>query len=79
MRHTIMTMLLLATVAVILTSLTGCTSGKTHGLAAPGLTKEEVNQRHLEAIRTDMWQLQDDIDAFFLFDRPSRMNRLIVR
>jgi hypothetical protein len=74
-----MTVLLLATAAVILTGLTGCASGKTHGLAAPGLTKEEVNQRHLEAIRTDMWQLQDDIDAFFLFDRPGRMNRLIVR
>jgi hypothetical protein len=74
-----MTVLLLVMAAVILTGLTGCTSGKTYGMAAPGLTKEEVNQRHLEAIRTDMWQLQDDIDAFFLFDRPGRMHRLIVR
>lgn len=79
MRQTIRTVLLLVMAAVILTSLTGCSSGKTYGLAAPGLTKEEVNQRHLEAIQTDMWQLQDDIDAFFLFDRPGRMNRLIVR
>ncbi|MHC4881051.1 MAG: hypothetical protein ACYTFX_01865 [Planctomycetota bacterium] len=79
MRQTIMTVLLLVMAAVILTGLTGCTSGKTYGMAAPGLTKEEVNQRHLEAIRTDMWQLQDDIDAFFLFDRPGRMHRLIVR
>jgi len=79
MRHTIMTVLLLATAAVILTGLTGCTSGKTYGLAAPGLTKEQVNQRHLEKLQTDNWQLQDDIDAFFLFDRPGRMNRLIVR
>jgi len=79
MRQTILTVLLVAMAAVILTGLTGCSSGKTYGLAAPGLTKEQVNQRHLEAIRTDMWQLQDDIDAFFLFDRPGRMNRLIVR
>ena len=79
MRQTIMTVLLLVTAAVILTGLTGCTSGKTYGLAAPGLTKEQVNQRHLEAIQTDNWQLQDDIDAFFLFDRPGRMSRLIVR
>jgi hypothetical protein len=79
MRKTITTVLLLVMATVILTGLTGCASGKTYGLAAPGLTKEEVNQRHLEAIRTDTWQLQDDIDAFFLFDRPGRMHRLIVR
>ncbi|MDH4203112.1 MAG: hypothetical protein OEV87_09475 [Phycisphaerae bacterium] len=79
MRKTITTVLLLVAVIVILTGVTGCSFGKTYGLAAPGLTKEEVNQRHLEAIRTDNWQLQDDIDAFFLFDRPGRMHRLIVR
>lgn len=79
MRNAIMTMVLLGVVIVVLTGLTGCTSGKTYGLAAPGLTKEEVNQRHLDAIHNDLWQLQDDIDAVFLFDRPSRINRLTVR
>jgi hypothetical protein len=74
-----MTGLLLVAAAVILTSLTGCSSGKAYGLAAPGLTKEEVNQRHVDTIRTNMVQLQDDIDAFFLFDRPGRLNRLVVR
>jgi hypothetical protein len=68
-------LLLLAVLAVV----TGCSSGKASGLAAPGLTKEEVNQRHVEAIKNDWWQLQDDIDAVFLFDRPGRLNRLSVR
>jgi hypothetical protein len=60
-------------------ALTGCSNGVAIGLDAPGLTKQQVNQRHVEAIKTDLWQLQDDIDAFFLFDRPGRMHRLAVR
>lgn len=72
-------LLLLATALVILTGLTGCMSGKTHGLAAPGLTKEDVNRRHLDAIQNDLWQIQDDIDAFFLLDRAGRRNQLILR
>ena len=63
----------------VIVALTGCSSGGTFGLAAPGLTKEQVNQRHVEAIQTDLWQMQDDIDAVFLFDRPGRMHRLTVR
>lgn len=61
---------LLLLVAMI--TLSGC-------LSAPGLTSGQVHERHVEAIRTDLWQLQDDIDAFFLFDRPGRMHRLVVR
>jgi len=64
---------------VAFVALTGCSPENTRGLGAPGLTKEQVNQRHHEAIRTDLWQLQDDLDAAFLFDRPGRMHRLIVR
>ena len=64
---------------VVIVALTGCSSGKAVGLASPGLTKEQINQRHVEAINIDMLQLQDDIDAFFLFDRPGRMHRLVVR
>lgn len=79
MRNAIMTMLFAATAIIILSGLTGCASGNARGLAAPGLTKEEVNQRHLEAIHNDLWQIQDDIDAFFLFDRPGRLSRLSVR
>lgn len=59
--------------------LVGCSSGRAWGLGAPGLTKEEVNRRHVEAIDTDRLQLQDDIDEFFMFNRPGRRNRLSVR
>ena len=74
-KQVICSLLLLAILAVM----TGCSSNKTVGLNAPGLTKEEVNQRHYEAIQNDWWQLQDDIDAVFLFDRPGRLSRLSVR
>jgi hypothetical protein len=71
MKNQIVIVLLLTVAAVLSVVLTGC--------AAPGLTRAEVHQRHHEAIQTDLWQLQDDIDAFFLFDRPGRMHRLPVR
>jgi ABC-type long-subunit fatty acid transport system fused permease/ATPase subunit len=74
-KQIVFSLLLLA----IFVALTGCSSGKAVGMSAPGLTKEQVNQRHYEAIRVDRWQLQDDIDAVFLFDRPGRMHRLTVR
>ena len=63
----------------IFVTLTGCSSAPSMTWGAPGLTSKQVDQRHYEAIQTDLWQLQDDIDAFFLFDRPGRMNRLTVR
>jgi len=77
MKQKILFSLLLLTLFVVLT---GCSANRNvYGLDAPGLTKEEVNLRHRDAIQTDLWQLQDDIDAFFLFDRPGRMHRMIVR
>jgi hypothetical protein len=63
----------------VIVALTGCSNGKAVGFGAPGLTKEQVNQRHVEAIKVDWWQFQDDLDAAFLFDRPGRMHRLVVR
>lgn len=71
MKNQIVFSLLLITAVVVLTGLTGC--------AAPGLTRAQVHQRHVEAIQIDLLQIQDDIDAFFLFDRPGRMHRLTVR
>lgn len=63
----------------VLLCLTGCRSERVVGLDAPGMTKQQVNQYHYEAIQTDLWQMQNDIDAFFLFDRPGRMSRWSVR
>ena len=74
-RRVIYLLLLVAVLAIM----TGCSSGKAVGLNATGLTKEEVNQQHYEAIQNDRWQLQNDIDAFFLLDRPGRLSRYSVR
>lgn len=78
MRNRIIITVLLAATVVGLLGVTGCSAPRmTWG--APGMTSKQVDQRHYEAIQTDLWQLQDDIDAFFLIDRPSRMHRLPVR
>lgn len=72
---------LFAAAASVCMGLMGCTTnniGKT-GLEAPGLTRQQVHQRHYEAIQNDLWQLQDDIDSFFLFDRPGRLSPMVVR
>ena len=79
MKKQVLFTLLLVAVVLLSLGLTGCSSGKVVGLKAPGLTKEQVNQRHYDAIQVNWWQLQDDIDSFFLIDRPSRMNRMVVR
>ena len=79
MKNMLMAGLLLMSVLVVLTSLTGCSSGKTYGVASPGLTKEQINQRHLETMQIDRWQIQDDIDAIFLFERPGRRSRMMLR
>ena len=49
------------------------------GCKAPGLTKQQVHQRHAEAIQQNSLQFQDDIDSLFMIDRPSRLSRMMVR
>ena len=49
------------------------------GCAAPGRTRAEVNQRHRDTIQNDLWQIQDDVDAVLLLDRPNRLSDKMVR
>jgi hypothetical protein len=49
------------------------------GCGAPGETWAEVNRRHHRVITTDMLQLQSDLDAWLLLDRPSRSSQFMVR
>ncbi|MEN8128268.1 MAG: hypothetical protein ABFR90_10775 [Planctomycetota bacterium] len=77
MRHT--TVLLLVTLVVVLTSLTGCSYVSGGGFSAPGLTHDDVHRRHVEVLQVDRWQMQDSFDAFFLIDRPGRRNRMMLR
>lgn len=59
--------------AAVLMGSTGCS------MQAPGLTKNEVERRHLDAWRNSMWQMQDDWDAVWMIDRPSRQSPMYVR
>jgi len=79
MKNKVVFTLLLAATAIVSVVLTGCSSAPPMMWGGTGVTSSEINQYHYEAIQTDLWQLQDDIDAFFLFDRPGRMNRLSIR
>ena len=49
------------------------------GCAAPGLTKNEVHRRHINKFQNDLWQIQDDIDAVLMIDRPGRLSSMMVR
>lgn len=49
------------------------------GCKAPGLTRKEVHRRHYDTIQNSMWQMQDDVDAVFLLDRPGRLSDKMVR
>ena len=67
---------MLLTVAAVLfcAGLSGCHYGE-----APGLTRQQVHMRHYDTIINDQWQIQDDIDAVFLFDRPGRRSQMMIR
>jgi hypothetical protein len=64
---------LLVLLGVVLVSGSGCS------MQAPGLTKNEVERRHLDNWRNSMWQMQDDWDAVWMIDRPSRQSPMYVR
>ena len=49
------------------------------GCKAPGLTRDEVDRRHHDTIQNNWWQVQDDVDAVFLLDRPGRISDKMVR
>lgn len=55
-----------------LTTLSGC-------MSAPGMTSKEVHRRHVDSFRQDMYMLQDDFDAVWMIDRPSRLTRYSTR
>ena len=56
----------------IILSLVGC-------LSSPGETSSEVHRRHMRVIRNDALQIQDDVDAVLLLDKPSRLSDKVQR
>ena len=53
-----------------------CLSGCMRGA---GETKSQVHQKHMRVIDTSKRQLQDDVDALLLLDKPSRLNDKVIR
>lgn len=60
---------------ILLTSAAGLLTG----CAATGATQEEVHRRHVDTWSTQKLQLQDDIDAWLMIDRPPRTSRAYIR
>ncbi len=52
---------------------TGCFAG------SPGETTSEVHRRHMRVINTQKQQIQDDIDAVLLLNKPSRLTEKPTR
>ena len=48
-------------------------------LGAPGESVDEVSIRHRNVIRSDMQQIQSDLDLYFMLDKPSKLTDKIVR
>ena len=48
-------------------------------MRSAGETKSQVHQRRMRVIDTSKRQMQDDIDATFLLDKPSRLNDKVIR
>ncbi|MBL7215502.1 MAG: hypothetical protein ISS71_07465 [Phycisphaerae bacterium] len=71
MKQKIVPLMMLMLFAVVLVLATGC--------ASPGMTKKDVHRRHINTFQNDIWQMRDDIDAFLLIDRPSRLSPMMVR
>ncbi len=46
---------------------------------SPGRTVQEIDRRHINTIRTNWIQMQDDLDAALMLDRPSRLSEMYVR
>ena len=44
-----------------------------------GETKAEIERRHDRVIKTGKHEIQDDLDAYLLLDRPTRLTDKFVR
>ena len=49
------------------------------GCSSRGMTTAEVNQRHNRTIQNNMWQIQEDLDAILMLERPTRLSEQMIR
>ncbi len=48
-------------------------------LSSPGETSAEVHRKHMNAIKTNTLQLQDDVDTVLHLDQPTKLSDKHVR
>jgi len=48
-------------------------------LSSPGETSSEIHRKHMNVIKTNTLQIQDDVDAVLQLDRPSRLSDKYIR
>lgn len=48
-------------------------------LSSPGETSSEIHRKHMNTIKTDKLQIQDDVDAVLHLDQPSRLSEKFIR
>ena len=46
---------------------------------APGMTAREVDRRHIHSTHTSWKMIQEDVDTFLMWDRPSRLSEFTIR
>jgi hypothetical protein len=51
----------------------------TTGCGSPGLSSQAIHRRHMDTFQNQIWQMQDDIDAILMIDRPMRLSPMMVR
>ena len=62
----------LCVLCLFFVSLVGC-------LSSPGETSSEIHRKHMNTIKTDSLQIQDDVDAVLHLDQPSRLSEKFIR
>jgi hypothetical protein len=62
--------------AILIGSLTACRGSMR---STPGETVREVHTRHVGVVKTNWLEMQDDIDAVLMLDKPSRLSDKLIR
>ena len=71
----IRSIVVMSLLAVMVWSVSGCVAW----MGSPGETAEEVHRRHKKVVMDNLRQQQDDVDAFWMLDEPSRLSDKITR
>jgi hypothetical protein len=48
-------------------------------LSSPGETSAEIHRKHMNTIKTNVLQLQDDVDTVLHLDQPTRLSDKYTR